>query len=279
MNKNLINYIEHDLGYKKISEAVLSQHGKCFSIDNKSINYEPQYLETINTLWNEEEFSRINLPKILFSLNNEEISSYTNGGDIRVLDMPIKFPNSDYRIPEELVSIIPLIKKIATNEHSINPKIDDYYCYLTLDRRLVKAGNTTRKAGIHVDGFQGARLGEKLPVDHSYLLANVLPTLFYEQAFKVNNNWDKMCHNYFEGFAQQKVDGSVRTYPNNSVLLVDAYCLHEAPMVLEDTYRTFLRMSYTVREFDRLGNAHNGMFEYEWEMFPRDIQSTLICPI
>lgn len=273
-----IKYKKHDLGYKTMSEAILSSEGIEFNHSDK-IDYPIQNLTTINTLWNEEEFNKINLPKLLFQLNKEEINLYACEELIRVLDMPIKFPGSNYRLPRELAYLKPLIQKIAANEHLINDRINDYYCYITLDKRIVKQGTTTRKEGIHVDGFQGARLGKKLPIDHSYIVSNNHPTIFYNQPFEVKSDWDKTCHNYFEGFEQQKTGNSQVIYPNNSVLLIDAYCLHEAPPVIEDTFRTFLRLSYTVREFDRLGNAHNNMFDYEWEMHPRDIQKTLICPM
>jgi hypothetical protein len=271
-----MQYKIHDLGYKTIAEALLSFEGISF-LPNE-LTYPAQYLDTIGSLWNEDQFEKINLPKNLYSLTQEEISLYTQTNDIRILDMPIKFPGTDYRLPKEVQFLKDIIKKAISHEHVINPNINDYYCYLTFDRRLVSKGKTTRKAGLHVDGFQGARLGDKLPIDHSYLLHSDLATLFYNQPFKVHNSWDKNCHNYFEGFEKQKLLSNVVTYPNNSWLLIDAYCLHEAPMVLEDTYRTFLRLSFTVREFDRLGNAHNPLFNYDWEMFPRDTQMTLTCP-
>lgn len=274
---NKIEYKKHDLGYKTMSEAILSSDGVVFN-PLSQIDYEVKPLKNINQLWDEKNFSHINLPNVLFELNADEINMYSSEELVRVLDMPIKFPSSNYRIPKELSHLSSLILKIVSHEHLSNKEVDNYYCYLTLDKRVVKKGNTTRKEGIHVDGFQGARLGEKLPVDHSYIVASNHPTIFYNQPFEVKNDWDKTCHNYFEGFEQQKIPGSEMTYPDNTVLLIDAYCLHEAPIVEEDMFRTFLRLSYTVREFDRLGNAHNNMFDYDWEMYPRDIQKTLICP-
>lgn len=273
-----MHYKTHDLGYKTISEAILSPTGTIFNITDRS-DFPLQPLDGIHTLWDESKFNRINLPKNLYQLNEAEISQYSTGEDIRVLDLPIKFPNTDYRLPQELVHLQNLVEKIAQHEHLTNPHFQDYYCYLTLDRRTVTKGKTTRKAGIHCDGFQGSRLGDKLPIDHSYLLYSDLPTLFFNQPFPVQDWWDKTCHNYFEGFQLQKIPGSTVTYPNNTLLLIDPYALHEAPMVSEDTHRTFLRLSYTVREFDRLGNAHNPLFDYQWNMHPRDTQMTLSCPI
>lgn len=272
-----IEYKVHDLGYKTMSEAILSCEGKEFQVLS-DINYGIKPLSRINTLWDEKEFNKINLPNVLFTLSDKEINSYTEQDVMRVLDMPIKFPGSNYKIPKELDHLVNLIQKIVSHEHLINKKVNDYYCYLTLDRRVVPYGKTTRKEGIHVDGFQGARLVDRLPIDHSYLLCNNNPTLFYNQPFSVEEKWDKTCHNYFEGFEKQKKENSVVIYPDNTVLLIDAYCLHEAPLVKQDMRRTFLRLSYTVREFDRLGNAHNPMFNYDWEMLPRDTQKTLVCP-
>jgi len=41
-------------------------------------------------------------------------------------------------------------------------------------------------------------------------------------------------------------------------------------------FRTFLRISFDVKEFDRLGNTLNPLFDYKWEMTPREVQSGLI---
>lgn len=130
-----------------------------------------------------------------------------------------------------------------------------------------------------MDGFQGERIKEKLPIDHSYILYNNNPTIFYNQGFQVLKNWDKSCHNFFSGFEKQIQKNSSIQYSPYHVLLMNAYCLHEAPIVKEDTYRTFFRLSYTLREFDRLGNAHNSMFNDKWNMVSRNTQENLICPI
>lgn len=42
--------------------------------------------------------------------------------------------------------------------------------------------------------------------------------------------------------------------------------------------RTFIRLSFEERIFDRLGNAHNPMFEYDWKMVPRDIEMLNLVP-
>lgn len=273
-----MRYIEHSYNGKTIYEAVLSKEDPVilsfFTVDKTA-----SILKTFNTIWDCEEFNRINLPSVVHPLTQKNREIFDNLPEMRILDMPIKFPGSNYRIPKEISSLAPIIYDIARNEYNANKKSDDYYCYITVDCRDVEPGKTTRKSGLHVDGFQGARISPKLPVDHSYIVSNNNPTIFYNQPFKVGEDWDMNCHNYFEGFELQKDVSKQVVYPNHSVLLIDAYCLHEAPVATEKQKRTFLRMSYTVREFDRLGNAHNPLFDYNWEMVPRDIQSTLSCPV
>ncbi len=53
---------------------------------------------------------------------------------------------------------------------------------------------------------------------------------------------------------------------------MNAYSVHRGVDATVDTFRTWLRLSYEVREFDRLGNAHNPLFDYNWKMVERDIE-------
>jgi hypothetical protein len=54
---------------------------------------------------------------------------------------------------------------------------------------------------------------------------------------------------------------------------MDANCVHRGSEATELTFRTWIRLSFEVRKFDRLGNAHNPMFQYDWPMVKRDIES------
>ena len=53
---------------------------------------------------------------------------------------------------------------------------------------------------------------------------------------------------------------------------MEAYCDHRGVEATEPTARTWIRLSFETRIFDRLGNAHNPMFSYDWKMVPRDIE-------
>lgn len=270
-----INYKEHYYNNIEFSEALLSGKGSIFVPETIKSSFSFPHM---NEYWNDEHFKSNNNPSNVGTVLNQELFSLNN--NIRVLDMPIKFPNiNEYRIPEEISQFEDLIKQIANFEHSFNNKIDDLYCYITIDQKIVKQNEFTRKKGIHVDGFQGARIPEPLIIDHSYIVSDIIPTVFYDQSFEVGHNWDKSCFDYFLGFEEQADELKMFRFNPYEIALINAYCLHRADIVRQDTQRTFFRMSYTVREFDRLGNAKNKMFDYDWEMVARDFRGDNTCKI
>ena len=260
-----------------IREATVSSDGFVFTSPDSMQEIEP--MEFLNELWNENNFNKVNLPRQVGHLDKDQEYAFSFRNNIRILDMPIKFPHLDeFRCPKELQQFSDIIQQIAAYEKAMNPRINDYYCYITIDQKVVSKGKQTRRGGIHVDGFQGDRIKDPLPIDHSYLIYDVVPTIFYDQSFNVRSHWNRSCHNYFEGFDSQKESGKKIFYAPLDILLINAYCLHEAPIVEKDLYRTFFRMTYTVREFDRTGNAHNPMFDYQFDMACRDTASTLVHP-
>lgn len=272
-----LKYLKHHYNNKVFTEAILGKDGLNLLFPTK---YDPvEIMPYLNTLWNDNAFKEVNLPMQVGTLSDNEQLYFSCANDIRILDMPIKFAGSNqYKIPSELIQFFSTVSKVAQYEHAMNENIKDYFCYITIDQKLVPKDVDTRKGGIHVDGFQGARIEKPLPVDHSYIIYDKFPTLFYNQEFNVEPHWDKTCHNYFEGFQEQALSSNQVSYSPYEILLINAYCLHEAPKAPQEEYRTFFRMSYTVRKFDRLGNAHNPMFDYSWEMLPRNIQDKLVCP-
>lgn len=272
-----LNYINHQYNGAMFPEAIMSGEGLNISFPIKQDPVEK--IPFLNTLWNDNNFNNIHLPMQLGSLNSAAQWYFSYPNDLRILDMPIKFPGSNqYKIPKEISQFLSIISKAACYEHAMNESINDYFCYITVDQKLIPKGNHTRKGGLHVDGFQGARIPEPLMIDHSYIIYNKFPPIFYNQEFEVLPSWDKTCHNYFQGFQEQAKEKNQVTYSPYEILLINAYCLHESSKAQAEEYRTFFRMSYTVREFDRLGNAHNPMFDYKWNMLPRNIQHSLICP-
>ncbi len=200
----------------------------------------------------------------------------TNTGAPRTLDMPIKFPGSDFRLPKELAMYAPIIRRIANYEAAINRTCyDEYFAYLTIDNGFVEPGKLQREAPCHVDGFQGARWNPKVRANHTYTVANAISTAYYVQPFDFDL-LDEAKHDFFWEMNRQVAltNGQFAWCPEDGELtLMDCYSVHRGRQASERTYRTFLRLSFEVRIFDRLGNAHNPMFQYDWAMVPRDIEA------
>jgi len=231
-------------------------------------------LRDMHSIWDTRRFAEVRQPLRTGTLVNRQ--RFHHSPVMRTLDMPIKFPGTDYRIPRELVQFREAIQRIIDYEHAANRHVDDYYAYLTIDQGFVRKGVTQRNGGAHVDGFQGARNSPKVPIDHSYTASTAIPTLFYVHPFETSH-LDERVHNFFLDFERQADRAkTIQTQPYG-IYVFDAYTVHEAQAATEDTFRTFLRLSYSVLEFDRLGSAHNPLFDYSWDMAARETLSRLVA--
>ncbi|MBL8685534.1 MAG: hypothetical protein JNK05_40535 [Myxococcales bacterium] len=212
-----------------------------------------------------------------------ERSAFVAPSDARnVLDMPIKFPGSDFRLPMEYAQWASVVQRVADAEWALNKRCyDEYYCYMTLRRERVPKGGQGHYAPCHVDGFQGARWTPKVRTNHTYTITNALPTTYFVQPFDLSA-LDVAKHDVFwEMNRQVALTNSAHAwsdYPDFSLMLMDAYCVHIAMDAPEERDRVWLRFSFEVRQFDRLGNGHNPFFAYDWPMVPRDIEQLGLVP-
>ncbi len=62
------------------------------------------------------------------------------------------------------------------------------------------------------------------------------------------------------------------------VTLMDCYCAHRGVESPIRQWRTWIRLSFETRVFDRRGNAHNPLFRYRWNMVERDIEQLGLAP-
>ena len=230
----------------------------------------------LNSIWNLNEFLIPRKPISLGFLTEEQMKVFTQPNVPRTLDMPIKFPGSNFRIPNSLKQFKDIIEKVAHFEAELNEEcFDEYYCYLTIDQGWVKPDTLQREAPCHVDGFQGARWNPKQRINHSYVMSDSLPTSYYIQPFDFHY-LDEAKHNFFwemNNEVAQTKSKYVWRPAVGEINMIDAYTVHRGSVATEPTFRTWIRLSFEVRIFDRLGNAKNPMFNYNWSMQKRDIES------
>jgi hypothetical protein len=235
-------------------------------------------LERLDRTWDLAEFARPCRPVSLGSLDAAELAVFTRPGVTRVLDMPIKFPDlAEYRLPRALAQLAPTIQRIIDVEHAVNSGHAEYFAYLTIDQGWVRPDSLHREAPCHVDGFQGARWHPRCRTNHSYTVSDVLPTAYYVQPFDFTG-LDETKHDFFWEMNAQVADtgGAHAWWPAPAELtLMDCYCVHRGVEAPAETFRTWMRLSFEERRrvFDRLGNAHNPLFDYAWDMVERDIEA------
>ncbi|MBK9041014.1 MAG: hypothetical protein IPL83_18005 [Bdellovibrionales bacterium] len=230
----------------------------------------------IGSVWQKQRFAIHHIPLNIGEAKTR--ASFQKNYGLRVLDMPIKMSGgAEYRLPKELRPFVDTIQQIVEHFHRIAPPgfAQKAFAYITLDQGMVDPGATQRKGGAHVDGFQGARIHPKNELNYSYVVSNHTPTAFYDQPFHLEH-LEERVHDHFLEMDLQKTDAARFLTEEYKIYLMNAYTVHEATQAQSPGFRTFLRISFDVKEFDRLGNTHNPLFDYNWKMAPRETQSGLI---
>lgn len=180
-------------------------------------------------------------------------------GRVNVLRMPIKFPGTDYKIPNELSFLLPLIERVADYESFINRDHEKVFAHITFDKSSVKRGEFHRFPGFHGDGFQGVKLTPKIMVEHSYIITTDPPTEFCLQPFFLNH-LDDAKHNMFLEFDKQANKHNLYGTIPNHLYLIDPYMVHRTPVITKSVERIFVRITFTFSELDHPKNTMNPMF-------------------
>lgn len=192
------------------------------------------------------------------------------------LDMLIKLPSSKIMLPEPYSlndSLLHFINQATDYEDSILPEWrTTRNLFLTLDYRFVEPGKTHRNAGWHFDGMQGERYVDKLPVCHQYISSSILPTEFSDMPFDATI-LDERKHNWYKVIGNAITDDKTlfKAMPDD-ILLMSAYQMHRSPIASESDFgwRVFVRLDFTLKQFDRLGNSINPILPAPWKFVRRD---------
>lgn len=193
----------------------------------------------------------------------------------RCLDMPLRLSGErQYRLPTDWMELKPILDRLVGIEHAHNPNWMEYNTYLTVDVKSVSSGEQQRHGGLHVDGFQGERIREKTKVTRNYVGTTNGGTQFWVQPFIVA---DPSKFNVFEGFDLQRKGEPIIAEPN-CFYFMDAYMVHESGYADFNGERVFIRLTYDLKIFDRLGNTRNPNLQYDWEMVERNVWEQVTTP-
>eukprot|EP01090_Pellita_catalonica_P022881 TRINITY_DN9073_c0_g1_i1.p1 TRINITY_DN9073_c0_g1~~TRINITY_DN9073_c0_g1_i1.p1 ORF type:complete len:303 (-),score=17.20 TRINITY_DN9073_c0_g1_i1:433-1341(-) len=197
-------------------------------------------------------------------------SSFEQDGLPSIQDMVIKLSKQkQYILPAQLAQLQSVIQLIVDFWVANNPLHDDYNCYLTASQGSVPNGCYQRRAGIHCDGFQSSSITPKQPGDYIFLVSNILPTEYFVQRFNTENlNPD--TDNFFQFFSQNLTADRLHCQKPWEICMLDPYVLHESPQnnLGKSVNRTFLKIVFSQRIYDRAGNTINPHIEYPWNLKP-----------
>lgn len=167
--------------------------------------------------------------------------------------LPIGMPNTPIRVPENLACFWPIIDAVLRDG-----KVgDDNYVYLTAKHLYVTPDNMGNRPGWHSDGFGTD--------DLNYIWCDAAPTEFCVQPFTLSDDCALSMHE----MEQQANEKNVIVYPVKTLLKLDSGVIHRVAAGGIAGYRTFVKISISKDQYNLKGNAHNYLFDYEWEMHER----------
>jgi hypothetical protein len=162
--------------------------------------------------------------------------------------------DSIIRIPKNLEWYRPLVNAIPMFESTSSWN----YVYLTAKHLYVTPENLGNRPGWHSEGF-GSN-------DINYIWSDSYPTEFCVQPFDLSDHHEL-------SMIQMSVQANItniKTYGEKTLLRLDPSVIHRVPENASSGYRTFVKISCSDSKYNLKGNAHNYLFDYDWEMFERD---------
>lgn len=175
--------------------------------------------------------------------------------------LPIKMAEygSDVRVPAHLAWVQPLLDEMK----GMISLPSFPYVYLTAKHFYVKRATDQCRGGWHVDGF-----GTE---DINVIWCDKAPTFFCRGWFNVRDDHQESMED------MERQVGEVFTFPEKSVVLLTNNDVHKVNPVTINGYRTFVKLSFSEHRYALKGNAHNYLFDYEWEMKERNVERN--CPV
>ena len=177
--------------------------------------------------------------------------------------MPISMKyNGEFRIPENMLWIAPIIRAISGPIGPQEPFYHDYV-YVTV-KHMYQSGDSFNRSGLHIDGYGTD--------DINFVWSDSSPTEFFVQDFELSEG-----HNLSMRQMEKQARNQNRViFPKNSLLMLDNTMVHRVNLNQDEGFRTFVKISISKNKYALKGNAHNYLFDYDWEMTER--KPTRNCP-
>jgi hypothetical protein len=226
-------------------------------------------------VWDVGHFDQVNMPEVIGAV---PLACMVNQG-LRFLDMPIHMPGVGWRVPPRLARYERMIQMAKDREAMFESGVGGstgwsaLYVYITVDQKFVPASTYGRRPGPHSDAYEDVALmlsPMTTPVAHTYICMDCVPTEFYP-ATTFGLGRATSCVDSLKSFERTAARAAAtRTFPPGTLLRLDPFVVHRAALAPEDVQRTFVKISFSEKRYNRQGNTHNPLFAYDWVMKPRD---------
>lgn len=174
--------------------------------------------------------------------------------------LPIKMPTQVQPIYEERLRCFDELIGAVCCDYIGDFGLDNYvnsYVYLTA-KFLYQAPNCSfNRMGWHSDGF--------LTDDVNYIWCDKNPTIFNKTEFDLTlNDFISM-----QEMDAQAVPSNDVVYKENQLLRLNQFNIHKVAPTQVGGMRAFLKVSISKDKYDLIGNSHNYLIDYSWDMKPR----------
>lgn len=138
--------------------------------------------------------------------------------------------------------------------------LDSYmasYVYMTAKYLYNQTGCPFNRPGWHCDGF--------MTDDINYVWSDNNPTEFNCSDFALSQD-DELSLSEMQ---EQANPYATFCYEKGTLIRLNQFNVHRVAEGASAGMRTFLKVSFSKDKYDLLGNSHNYLMDYNWEMKPR----------
>lgn len=183
------------------------------------------------------------------------------------LYLPVKMPGAiqDVRLPPSLAFAERAVIEAMDDAWKLGVDIMNAYVYVTARRGWATPGNPLNRPGWHCDGFGTD--------DLNYVWFDRWSTRFWvsDEVPEISPD-HQVSLLQFEQLAAGRPE-CIFDASTHALYRLTPYVIHDVPVIPdgEQGMRSFLKVSVSEHRYNLQGNSHNHLFDYGWEMWPRDV--------
>ena len=137
------------------------------------------------------------------------------------------------------------------------------YIYLTVKSEYQRGGMGFNRPGWHIDDFGTD--------GQSYIWSNTQPTVFNDGPFDISDDE----HKSMVEMEQQANPANDYCFPDKTLVRMGR-SVHKVGLYIEG-HRIFAKITFSREKFNLLGNSHNYLINYDWDMQERKKERNVPC--